>query len=148
MSTRSNIVAKLADGRWGKIYCHFDGYLRDVGRTLLTSYQSQEKIEALIALGDLSALGSEVAPPEGVPHSYARPQPDVCIAYGRDRGDEGVEPAYRDSRREILDQCIDGYAEYVYLWTNGCWYVYTGRQTVDAYTRFGKLTLQRCERNR
>ena len=56
MSTRS-IIAATTDGVTRSIYCHSDGYLEGVGATLLRSYTDGAKIDALLALGDISVLG-------------------------------------------------------------------------------------------
>lgn len=47
MATRSDIIAKMSDGRWGRIYCHWDGYPEAAGATLLRHYTDQTKIEPL-----------------------------------------------------------------------------------------------------
>lgn len=120
MGTRSNIIAKHADGRWGRIYCHWDGYPEYVGATLLRHYTDQEKIETLIALGDLSSLGSELAPPEGVAHGFGHAAPNVCVAYGRDRGEEGTEPSFYDALDAALLE-VDDWALYVYVWDGEAW---------------------------
>lgn len=38
MSTRSAIIRKTEDGSYEGIYCHFDGYLAGVGKTLQEHY--------------------------------------------------------------------------------------------------------------
>ena len=47
MSTRCLICKKLPDGNVRGIYCHHDGNLRWVGRTLLDCYTDEKKIDAL-----------------------------------------------------------------------------------------------------
>ena len=44
MSTRCLICKKLPDGKVLGIYCHHDGNLRWVGRTLLDCYTEEKKI--------------------------------------------------------------------------------------------------------
>jgi len=58
MSTRSYILIENTDGTFSGIYCHFDGYPKGVGATLLDSYRTEAKIRELIALGTLSSLSS------------------------------------------------------------------------------------------
>lgn len=58
MSTRSLIGIKN-DDRVKYIYCHNDGYLEGVGKTLTTYYKDKETVEKLLALGDISALGDK-----------------------------------------------------------------------------------------
>ncbi|HKM41808.1 MAG TPA: hypothetical protein VJY43_04490, partial [Methanocorpusculum sp.] len=68
MSTRSYILIENIDGTFSGIYCHFDGYPKGVGATLLDSYRTEAKIRKLIALGNLSSLGS--SPETSVVHHY------------------------------------------------------------------------------
>ena len=58
MSTRSRIGLKQANGQIKSIYCHWDGYPEGVGKTLKEHYNSPEKIEELLELGDISSLGT------------------------------------------------------------------------------------------
>lgn len=116
MATRSNIIAKHADGRWGRIYCHWDGYPEHVGATLLRHYTDPERIEKLIALGALSSLHKEINPATDA-HRFDTPEPDVCIAYGRDRGEEGVEPMFHDT----LEAALADMEEYAYVWDGETW---------------------------
>ena len=39
------------------IYCHLDGHPPEAGATLLEHYQDPDKLDALVALGDLTCLG-------------------------------------------------------------------------------------------
>lgn len=58
MSTRSRIAIEEDDGSIRSIYCHFDGYPEGVGAILKKHYTDPQKIEKLLELGDLSALGT------------------------------------------------------------------------------------------
>lgn len=86
MSTNSRIGIKRLDGTEKYIYCHWDGYVEHNGLLLQLCYDTPEKIEKLLDLGDLSSLGEYLETDH--PHSFDNPKPDVCIAYHRDRGDE------------------------------------------------------------
>lgn len=88
MSTRSTISIKRKDGTTTSIYCHFDGYIEGVGVTLQLAYNTADKVEALLQLGNLSSLGYYVAPDNSEEHSFDNPQTNVCVAYHRDRGEE------------------------------------------------------------
>lgn len=57
MSTRCTIAMKNDDGTLTAIYCHHDGYLSGVGKTLLNYYQDPRKVRQLMELGDISSLG-------------------------------------------------------------------------------------------
>ena len=69
MSTRSTIEIQRTDGSRQRIYAHWGGYLSHNGHILYHKYDTAEKVEALIALGNISSLGDT---------------PDECIAYHRD----------------------------------------------------------------
>ena len=141
MSTRSDIIAQLADLRWGRIYCHSDGYLEHNGRILFENYTGQKKIERLIALGDLSSLGPEI----GKKHDfnwfdklYQKRKKNlitddefekakevgwnVCRAYGRDRGEKGTSATIRDTLAQVWPE-EDTWTEFTYVWRGGKWWV-------------------------
>ncbi len=88
MATRSRIAIEDQDGTVRSIYCHWDGYPEYNGVVLHENYQTQEKVEQLIALGSISSLKPLVAPPEGVTHKFDDPFDNVTVAYHRDRGEE------------------------------------------------------------
>jgi hypothetical protein len=69
------------------VYCHWDGYPSNMGPLLTKHYNTIEKVKELLALGDLSSLGSKVKPEPGQEHSFNKPAPDVTVAYHRDRGE-------------------------------------------------------------
>jgi hypothetical protein len=124
MSTRSRIgIEDQETGKVRSIYCHFDGYLEGVGRTLVDHYKDREKVEALIALGDLSALDDEVAPPPGVHHKYGEVAPGVTVAYCRDRGETNVGAAEDESADAMVERATKGWEEFAYLYRQGVWFV-------------------------
>lgn len=148
MSTRSRIgvIRGIAeqDGHQAviveSIYCHFDGYPEGVGQTLIDHWTDPKKVNRLIALGDLSSLGTVI----GKKHDFDRHLPDFygeeneahlrtlsdedatafrmkldresphgmgwCCAYGRDRGEKDV-----GSRLHGLDNFPDYGQEAEYL---------------------------------
>ena len=52
MSTRSMIGKAGGDGHGVAVYCHGDGYPNVVGRILNAHYRDEERVDALMALGD------------------------------------------------------------------------------------------------
>jgi len=112
MSTRSNIGILEKDKTVRMIYCHFDGYLSWVGKILLEHYTDESKVRELIALGDISSLCENVAPPPGMKHTYDTPIKNVAVAYYRDRG----EPFEASSREYFTIEDARLYMqEYLYL---------------------------------
>lgn len=94
MSTRSRIGMEFTDENGThmvkSIYCHFDGYPEGVGQKLMDHFQDREKVERLIALGDISYLEARVEPIG--PHSFDEPERGTIVAYHRDRGEEYRAP--------------------------------------------------------
>lgn len=112
MSTNSTIRINRADGTQTGIYCHWDGYVSGVGTILQLAYNTAEKVEELLKLGDLSSLGYYIIPEEGKEHSVdGERQEDVCLAYHRDRGEEFIQS--------------DGDNEFIYTFDEkeAVWYV-------------------------
>ena len=98
MSTRGLIAIMDDDGSCRSIYCHHDMY---------PSHAGVEAVEALLALGDLSALGCSLA---------------ECEAYCRDRGEELHKPTQWSNRWILAREAFDRFwAEYCYLFMDGGW---------------------------
>jgi len=121
MGTRSGIVLKDGDKYIG-IYCHWDGYPDGVGKGLSEHYTDIEKIKALIALGGISSLEKEIAPPEGVAHSFDKRHPGVVAAYHRDRGQE-LQIFTGTSLDQTKSYFSDMGCEYLYVF-DGIWNCY------------------------
>ena len=148
MSTRSQIAKMLPDGKVNSIYCHSDGYPSHNGELLLNHYNSEEKVDALLALGDLSFLDVNINPMAEAParrnwevdkdpnseggikirernavlttHTFADPQEGVTIAYHRDRGEDFHVGEY-NSLEDFLK--AEHWAVYLYLWKDNKWHV-------------------------
>ena len=133
MATRSTIALLRDNGEVVKVYCHWDGYLDNNGRLLVENYNTPEKIEALLAGGDISSLGRVVGekhPFDTYDKSKLSPE-DLALAeraeaegwtlyYGRDRGETGVEPkVYADLG---LYERNAQFEEYNYCFIYGTWY--------------------------
>lgn len=123
MSTRSVIAIQRGEDEYEAIYCHSDGYLTYNGAMLLDHYSDRDKVERLLKLGDLSCLERKIDPEPNLPHTYDynNRQDDVCVAYGRDRGDTNIE-----SRTMNLEKLLKwAWIEYFYVFDqNGDWKYY------------------------
>lgn len=127
MSTRSYIVIEKERESGEKfyegVYCHSDGYPSYNGQILFDHYRDRAKVEKLISLGDLSSLDVRIDPTEGSGHSfdYDRREQGVCVFYGRDRGETGV-----DAKEVTLEELAgDFWIEYTYIYTlEGEWKVF------------------------
>lgn len=122
MSTSSVIARLNTDGSIDVITCQKDGYLSHVGVILQTHYTDPAKVAELIALGDLSKLGPEI----GVEHpfgcgrdgepscaEYQRLYGDMCLAYGRDRGEEETA-ALRFNETTVFRHWAKTGGDYIY----------------------------------
>jgi hypothetical protein len=125
------------------IYCHWDGYLSNNGRILMTYYKDLKKIKRLVALGSLSSLEQHVswrtAPKpfvnrhwrqgcDGISshnkfvekHTMETPVKDVTVAHWRDRGPCGGEKW--EGCKPNVGTTFQGGEEYDYWYHDGTWF--------------------------
>ena len=119
MSTRSNIGIVNDNGSVTGIYCHWDGYPENNGKLLLKHYNTTGIVYELMDLGSLSSLNEKLN--TDLPHSFRNPVDGVCVAYGRDRGETGVESRTFDNISEFEEFAGNSAADYQYLFNNGKW---------------------------
>ena len=105
MSTRSAIGYMRNDGTVRAIYCHWDGYLKGVGKTLIENYDSIG-VEDLLDHGNISELAETIK--------------DTRF-YDRDRGEDPVEAREFKSEYEMVDWF--SWSEYFYILKDDKWYV-------------------------
>lgn len=116
MSTNSIIAKKIGKDKYRAIFCQCDGDLTDTGRILSRYYTKPERVDQLLALGDIYALGERLWESE-----KEKPGEDVTIAYARDRGEE-LCPAKEYPFKELFD--LD--TPYVYIFVKEDKWVYSG----------------------
>jgi len=117
MATRSRIGIELEDGTVKSIYCHWDGYPEHNGKILNEHYLDRTKVLELIELGNISTLGANVTTTEL--HDFNNPQPDVTVAYHRDRGESYTKPRINSTINGFFASDIE---EFGYVFTNdGNW---------------------------
>ena len=138
MGTRCMIGKLEADGKVTAIYCHWDGYAEGVGYSLMKHYRDVAKVDALMALGDLSSLGSEI----GEKHPFSRHDAqlingisdelyeelygNMCVAYGRDRNEfETRSKTYANIDVYAENALRDFGGEFLYLYEDGFWHCWT-----------------------
>jgi hypothetical protein len=126
MSTKSNIGIRETDGTVKTIYCHWDGYPKGVGKTLIEHYLMRDKIESLIALGDLSSLGEQPEPTGRVAHTFEEPEDGITVAYHRDRGNDLSQARTDKSLQAFVDSDVE---EFGYVYTQyGEWMMVDGHR--------------------
>jgi hypothetical protein len=110
MATRSLIGKLNSDRTVTHIYCHWDGYPSHNGVLLQEYWNTPYKVDQLLALGDLSSLGSEIGEQQDFNGFRNR---DWCMTYGRDRNQSNTG-AKTVSREDFFG---DGdYIDYFYLY--------------------------------
>lgn len=121
MSTRSRIGLVHRNGTIASIYTHSDGHPSHHVAILTQHYDTADKVQELLDLGDLSILAPEI----GEPHSFnGHSHPDWCRAYGRDRGDTDIGAQLANSHTDFIAACRDCNAAYGYLFRpDSGWYV-------------------------
>lgn len=125
MSTHCGIAVKHETG-FNVIYCHHDGYLSYMFKTLKENYNSEELATKLVSLGDASSINKNLYPTG--PHSFDNPEREVCVFYNRDRGEpwEDVCP-----ENHSLNWIINGFF-YAYVWFDGQWHAYVdGKEVIE-----------------
>lgn len=141
MGTRSNIGIRNLDNTITGIYCHWDGYLQYVGKILLEHYNDVYRVNALMELGDLSSLRIKLNPEPGKPHTDDGWQDDVCVAYGRDRSEKGVESMLCKTLSQFERYMDNSGSEYQYLFDT-----VVGEWTFRDYkSDWKQLTMDDCE---
>lgn len=104
MSTRSNIMYQQQSGEVLSAYCHMDGYLTGVGKSLLTYYNNDKMAHKLVANGYISSICPTIDE-----INIKRANKDKPIFY------YNLEDAISN---------IDAlFIEYVYLWNGKSWEV-------------------------
>lgn len=105
MSTRSTIAIRHEDGTMKKIYCHSDGYIEWNGSILQKYYSTADKVEKLLALGNLSTLGPEIKPDD--PHDWDLGNHDsrFCRTYtSRGEALEYLDPGQMEEYNYLFDE--------------------------------------------
>ena len=116
MSTRGRLGIELSDGSILSIYNHFDSYPEGLGVKLVEHFNTKEKVQELIDMGDISCIwtnagfNNETLPETG-PLPYSA------------RGEDC--PPRLDANK--YDYLAEG-EEYAYLFTNGEWVCYDRHQ--------------------
>lgn len=122
MATRSTIAILKEDNSVQQIYCHNDGYIRSNGAKLFCYYQDSNKVKEMISLGDMSVLAQEVSP-STTSHSFDKPESNICIFYGRDRGEKGTKARYYGSLERFLSSGQEEEYNYLFKEKNQKWYL-------------------------
>lgn len=114
MGTPANIIIELSDNVFESISVNYDGYPDHTLDILENHYMDRDKVNAMIALGDLSSLYQSIECPEG--HTFDSQVKGYSVFYGRDRGEANT--------RSIKNSYINdhNWSDYSYMFTlDGKW---------------------------
>jgi hypothetical protein len=108
MATRNRIAIENQDGSVTSVYCHWDGHIKTNGVILNNNYATTDKVEELIALGDLSSLDKTL---------------EKTISYHRNNGEDFNQTPFSDVE-ELFEDGFRSGVEYIYCFTkDGIWLV-------------------------
>lgn len=124
MSTNCGIAIKTEDG-YECIYVHHDGYPEYMWPMLTENYNSEELAAKLVGMGDASYIAPNLDP-KG-PHSFEKPDFEVCCFYHRDRGEswDDVQPTHYEiyEGRRLMNEW---WYLYIFDTGSGSWNFYEG----------------------
>ena len=134
--TSAGIGMTMPDGSIRAVRLNSDGYPGHAGVVLAGWYKTEDRIKALLELGELAALGERF-------DSNDPGKGNLTIAYGRDGGEEAAFPVQNfpsteEYHRIGLDQLS---ADYLYLYDNGRWLVfglYSDQDWIEMQVIIGK----------
>ena len=109
------------------VRCNYDGYVSHAGKMLVENFDTEEKVRELFSYGDMSAIGAKI----GTKHdfkSHHAGNGEMCLFYGRDRGEENVDALHYSSKVMLVREG-EGY-NYIFNPETNCWvcFGYTGRK--------------------
>ena len=102
MATRSLIALDNTDV-FTSIYCHWNGYLSGVGKSLLENYKDINDVEELLELGDLSTLGYWIT---------------ECNPYGKETNEFAKDFS---SLQNLIVYFMNSNCEYLYIFNGLGW---------------------------
>jgi hypothetical protein len=113
MATRSTIAQLNKDGTITSIYCHWDGYPEGVGSVLDNHYNTDEMVDKLLNIGDISTLCENIDQTMKNSYRVTNNNPDLIC-----------DKITHTDLRDWLDFRKNNWCEYGYLWDGIIWNVY------------------------
>ena len=140
MATRA-IIAKLDDKGVQAIYSHSDNYLEHTGKILDQHYANEDKVDELLAHGDVSIVDENIGVKIDFNDYKLRAANKQCLFYDRDRGEK-----YKQAEQFYDENVLLKYAfeecdvDLVYMFAYGSWYVYDNSNKIgDSSYQFIEL---------
>lgn len=132
MSTPATIGVVQRNGLIKAIYVHYDGYPAGVGELLEQHYNTLQKAEELLKLGDLISLKQLVDEKQ----SPLNIETDGFLADSRDYR-QTKEPASVFSEVDAWLRCFSG-ADFAYLFNGGVWKVVSAGTKTPQFLEVGR----------
>ena len=119
--TRWLVGIEQPNGKITSTYGHYDGYPEWAGKHLKKFYNNPMKAKELLKLGraGISTIGKKMKGSKD--HSFEKPDKDVTVFYGRDRGEKGNMTSNWGNRDKVKFDSGEEYA-YIYNLKEKQWY--------------------------
>tara|TARA_B100001564_G_scaffold306500_1_gene275956 strand:+ start:921 stop:1442 length:522 start_codon:yes stop_codon:yes gene_type:complete len=119
--TRWLVGIEQPSGKITSTYGHYDGYPEWAGKHLKKFYNNPMKAKELLKLGraGISTIGKKIKGSKD--HSFEKPDKDVTVFYGRDRGEKGNMTSNWGNRDKVKFDSGEEYA-YIYNLKEKQWY--------------------------
>lgn len=124
MATRWTVGKIQEDGVTVRsVYGHWDGYPDHAGKILSSFYTDEQKLDQLLAMGDISSIDEQIGDTAEQNPFEDRAEGVSCF-YGRDRGETDVDALVHANQEEWLGFRKGSACEYGYLWADGVWHTF------------------------
>ena len=124
MATRA-IIAKLDDKGVKAIYSHSDNYLEHTGKILDQHYANEDKVDELLAHGDVSIVDENIGVKIDFNDCKLRAANKQCLFYDRDRGEKYKQAEQFKDESVLLKYAFEECdVDLVYMYAYNAWYVY------------------------
>ena len=119
--TRWLVGIEEPSGKITSTYGHYDGYPEWAGKHLKKYYRNPAVVKQLLKLGraGISTIGKKIKGSKD--HSFEKPEKDVTVFYGRDRGEKGSMTSKWGNRDKVKFDSGEEYA-YIYNMKEKKWY--------------------------
>ena len=119
--TRWLVGIEQPNGKILSTYGHYDGYPEWAGKHLKKYYRNPAVVKQLLKLGSagISTIGKKIKGSKD--HSFEKPEKDVTVFYGRDRGEKGRMTINWRNRDAVKFDSGEEYA-YIYNMKEKKWY--------------------------
>jgi hypothetical protein len=140
MATRA-IIAKLDDKGVKAIYSHSDNYLEHTGKILDQHYQNEDKVDELLAHGDVSIVDENIGVKIDFNDYKLRAANKQCLFYDRDRGEKYKQAEQFKDENVLLKYAFEECdVDLAYMFAYGSWYVYDNSDKIgDSSYQFIEL---------